>query len=87
MPQAGPGDIVAVAKLASTQTGDTLVADRAAGRQPAAARRSRRRRLQVSIEPESKADLDKLGQALSAHARGGAVRAASIARRAPARRS
>ncbi|MGH2456504.1 MAG: GTP-binding protein, partial [Candidatus Limnocylindria bacterium] len=30
LPQAGPGDIVAVAKLASTQIGDTLVSDRAA---------------------------------------------------------
>ncbi|MGZ6372882.1 MAG: GTP-binding protein, partial [Candidatus Limnocylindria bacterium] len=28
LPQAGPGDIVAVAKLASTQIGDTLVGDR-----------------------------------------------------------
>ncbi|HTI30167.1 MAG TPA: elongation factor G [Methylomirabilota bacterium] len=64
MPQAGPGDIVAVAKLASTQIGDTLVADRAQAVSlpplefPAPS-------LQVSIEPESKADLDKLGQALS----------------------
>ena len=64
MPQAGPGDIVAVAKLASTQIGDTLVGDRAQGvslpplQFPAPS-------LQVSIEPESKADLDKLGQALS----------------------
>ena len=64
MPQAGPGDIVAVAKLASTQIGDTLVADRTQSTslpplqfpEPS---------LQVSIEPESKADLDKLGQALS----------------------
>jgi elongation factor G len=62
--QAGPGDIVAVAKLASTQIGDTLVGDRAQSvslpqlRFPAPS-------LQVSIEPESKADLDKLGQALS----------------------
>jgi elongation factor G len=64
MPQAGPGDIVAVAKLASTQIGDTLVADRTQTTslpplqfpEPS---------LQVSIEPESKADLDKLGQALS----------------------
>lgn len=64
MPQAGPGDIVAVAKLASTQIGDTLVGDRAQSvslpqlqfPEPS---------LQVSIEPESKADLDKLGQALS----------------------
>jgi elongation factor G len=64
LPQAGPGDIVAVAKLASTQIGDTLVGDRAQGvtlpplQFPAPS-------LQVSIEPESKADLDKLGQALS----------------------
>jgi elongation factor G len=64
LPQAGPGDIVAVAKLASTQIGDTLVGDRAqvvslpALQFPAPS-------LQVSIEPESKADLDKLGQALS----------------------
>lgn len=64
LPQAGPGDIVAVAKLASTQIGDTLVGDRAQAVSlptlefPAPS-------LQVSIEPESKADLDKLGQALS----------------------
>jgi elongation factor G len=61
---AGPGDIAAVAKLSSTQTGDTLVADRGHAVElprfdfpdPT---------LQVSIEPESKADLDKLGQALT----------------------
>jgi elongation factor G len=61
--QAGPGDIVAVAKLTSTQIGDTLVGDRAHSVElpgfgflaPT---------LQVSIEPVSKADLDKLGQAL-----------------------
>ncbi|MDQ2854335.1 MAG: elongation factor G [Chloroflexota bacterium] len=64
MPEAGPGDIVAVAKLASTQIGDTLVGDRAQAFSlpplhfPAPS-------LQVSIEPESKADLDKLGQALA----------------------
>jgi elongation factor G len=64
LPQAGPGDIVAVAKLASTQIGDTLVADRTQAVSlpplvfPAPS-------LQVSIEPESKADLDKLGQALA----------------------
>ena len=64
MPQAGPGDIVAVAKLASTQIGDTLVADRA---QPVSLPQLQFPvpSLQVSIEPESKADLDKLGQALS----------------------
>jgi elongation factor G len=61
--QAGPGDIVAVAKLTSTQIGDTLVGERAHSVElprfgflaPS---------LQVSIEPVSKADLDKLGQAL-----------------------
>jgi elongation factor G len=64
LPEAGPGDIVAVAKLASTQIGDTLVGDRAQATSlppldfPTPS-------LQVSIEPESKADLDKLGQALS----------------------
>ncbi|MDH4335040.1 MAG: elongation factor G [Chloroflexota bacterium] len=63
MPQAGPGDIVAIAKMSSTHTGDTLVADRAQSVElpglnfPAPS-------LQVSIEPQSKADLDKLGQAL-----------------------
>ena len=59
----GPGDIAAVAKLTSTSAGDTLVGDRAKAVQlppfdfPAPS-------LQVAIEPESKADLDKLGQAL-----------------------
>ena len=63
MPQAGPGDIVAIAKMTSTHTGDTLVSDRGQSvelpglRFPAPS-------LQVSIEPQSKADLDKLGQAL-----------------------
>lgn len=62
--QVGPGDIAAVAKLASTQIGDTLVADRAhAVELPRPDFPSPT--LQVSIEPESKADLDKLGQALS----------------------
>ncbi len=59
----GPGDIAAVAKLTSTGAGDTLVADKAHAvtltplqfPEPS---------LQVAIEPESKADLDKLGQAL-----------------------
>jgi elongation factor G len=61
--QAGPGDIVAVAKLTSTQIGDTLTADRqhAVQLQPPTFPEPT---LQVSIEPESKADLDKLGQAL-----------------------
>ncbi len=63
LPRVGPGDIAAVAKLTSTTAGDTLVADRGHAVQlppldfPAPS-------LQVAIEPESKADLDKLGQAL-----------------------
>ena len=63
LPKVGPGDIAAVAKLTSTAAGDTLVADRAHAVElppldfPAPS-------LQVAIEPESKADLDKLGQAL-----------------------
>ena len=63
LPTAGPGDIAAVAKLASTQIGDTLVSDRAHALElpkPTFPEPT----LQVSIEPESKADLDKLGQAL-----------------------
>jgi elongation factor G len=63
IPKIGPGDIAAVAKLTSTMAGDTLVADRSQAVElaplafPAPS-------LQVAIEPESKADLDKLGQAL-----------------------
>jgi len=62
-PQASAGDIVAVAKLTSTSAGDTLAADRTHAVQlprfdfPEPS-------LQVAVEPESKADLDKLGQAL-----------------------
>ena len=63
LPQVGPGDIVAVAKLTSTQIGDTLVGDRSQAVSLPALRFSAPS-LQVSIEPESKADLDKLGQAL-----------------------
>jgi elongation factor G len=61
--QAGPGDIVAVAKLTSTQIGDTLTADKehAIELPPLSFPEPT---LQMSIEPESKADLDKLGQAL-----------------------
>jgi elongation factor G len=60
----GPGDIAAVAKLTSTSIGDTLVADRSQGLElPRFA--FTEPSLQVSIEPESKADLDKLGQALA----------------------
>jgi elongation factor G len=64
MPQVGPGDIAAVAKLTTTSAGDTLTADREHAVQlprfgfPAPS-------LQIAIEPESKADLDKLGQALN----------------------
>ncbi|MGI8999394.1 MAG: elongation factor G [Candidatus Limnocylindria bacterium] len=63
LPKVGPGDIAAVAELTSTAAGDTLVADKAHAVElaplefPAPS-------LQVAIEPESKADLDKLGQAL-----------------------
>jgi elongation factor G len=63
LPRVGPGDIVAVAKLTSTRAGDALVADKSQAVElppitfPAPT-------LQVAIEPESKADLDKLGQAL-----------------------
>jgi elongation factor G len=61
--QAGPGDIVAVAKLTSTQIGDTLTADKEhAVELPQLS--FPEPTLQMSIEPESKADLDKLGQAL-----------------------
>jgi elongation factor G len=64
LPEVGPGDIAAAAKLSSTQTGDTLVDDKSqtvelpplAFPMPS---------LQVAVEPESKADLDKLGQALA----------------------
>jgi elongation factor G len=63
LPQVGPGDIAAVAKLTSTQIGDTLVADRShAVELPSLS--FLEPTLQVSIEPVSKADLDKLGQAL-----------------------
>ncbi|MEP6681358.1 MAG: elongation factor G [Chloroflexota bacterium] len=64
LPQVGPGDIAAVAKLTSTSAGDTLTADKDHAVElprfgfPAPS-------LQIAIEPESKADLDKLGQALT----------------------
>jgi elongation factor G len=63
LPQAGPGDVVAVAKLTSTQIGDTLVADKSQALELPPFQFAEPS-LQVSIEPESKADLDKLGQAL-----------------------
>ena len=59
----GPGDIAAVAKLTSTHAGDTLVADKT-GAIALAPLTFPAPSLQVAIEPESKADLDKLGQAL-----------------------
>jgi len=59
----GPGDIAAVAKLNSTHAGDTLVADKS-GAVELASLSFPAPSLQVAIEPESKADLDKLGQAL-----------------------
>jgi len=59
----GPGDIAAVAKLTSTAAGDTLVADKAHAVELAALQFPAPS-LQVAIAPESKADLDKLGQAL-----------------------
>ena len=63
IPKVGPGDIAAVAKLTGTHTGDTLVADRShAIEMPPLVFPNPT--LQVAVEPESKADLDKLGQAL-----------------------
>ena len=64
LPQVGPGDIAAVAKLVSTHTGDTLVGDRSAATQLPGLTFPQPT-LQVAVEPESKADLDKLGQALN----------------------
>jgi elongation factor G len=63
LPRVGPGDIGAVAKLTGTHTGDTLVADRSqtTAMPPLVFPNPT---LQVAVEPESKADLDKLGQAL-----------------------
>jgi len=61
-PQVGPGDMGAVAKLAETATGDTLCSKDAPVRlapvvfpQPA---------ISMAIEPKSKADEDKMGNAL-----------------------
>jgi elongation factor G len=62
VPQVGPGDLGAVAKLADTGTGDTLCAKEAPVRlapltfpEPA---------ISMAIEPKSKADEDKMGTAL-----------------------
>lgn len=63
LPRLGPGDIAAVAKLTSTMAGDTLVAERSQAVELAPLAFPKPS-LQVAIEPESKADLDKLGQAL-----------------------
>ncbi len=62
--EVGPGDIAAVAKLTSTQSGDTLVDDKSKAVElpPLAFPEPS---LRVAVEPESKADLDKLGQALA----------------------
>jgi elongation factor G len=61
-PQVGPGDIGAVAKLAETHTGDTLtgkeqpvVLDPIVFPEPA---------ITMAVEPKSKADEDKMGNAL-----------------------
>ncbi len=62
VPQVGPGDLGAVAKLAETGTGDTLCTKEAPVRlapiafpEPA---------ISMAIEPKSKADEDKMGNAL-----------------------
>ena len=73
LPQVGPGDIAAVAKLTNTQTGDTLVADRSARGRAAA------HQLPGSDPPGA----DRAGEqggprqarpGTAAHARGGALR-------------
>ena len=71
MAQVGPGDIVAVAKLASTQIGDTLVADRAHALELAKPTFPEPT-LQVSIEPESQGRPGQAGPGAAAHAGGGA---------------
>jgi elongation factor G len=61
-PQVGPGDIGAVAKLAETGTGDTLAAKEAPVRlEPIAFPQPV---ISMAIEPKSKADEDKMGNAL-----------------------
>lgn len=61
-PQVGPGDIGAVAKLAETGTGDTLCAREAPVRlEPVAFPKPA---ISMAIEPKSKADEDKMGNAL-----------------------
>ncbi|HRA47437.1 MAG TPA: elongation factor G, partial [Thermomicrobiales bacterium] len=58
----GAGDIGAVAKLTSTQTGDTLAADGATEQLAGIA--FPRASYAVAVKPQTKADLDKLGQSL-----------------------
>ncbi|MDQ7841819.1 MAG: elongation factor G [bacterium] len=61
-PQVGPGDIGAVAKLAETATGDTLCSKEAPVRlAPVVFPQSA---ISMAIEPKSKADEDKMGNAL-----------------------
>ena len=78
------GEIGAVAKLAVTETGDTLTRTREAA---GACRRSAfpEPSLMVAIEPQSKGDLDKMGPALAADARGGADRPAGALARPASR--
>jgi elongation factor G len=61
-PEVGPGDLGAVAKLADTGTGDTLSSKDAPVRlEPIAFPRPA---ISMAIEPKSKADEDKMGNAL-----------------------
>ncbi len=62
VPQVVAGDIGAVAKLAETQTGDTLCAKEAAVTVPAISFPSPS--YSVAVTPKTKADLDKMGTAL-----------------------
>ncbi|MDR7417639.1 MAG: elongation factor G [Armatimonadota bacterium] len=61
-PHVGPGDIGAVAKLADTGTGDTLCAKEAPVKLPPIA--FPQPAISMAIEPKSKADEDKMGNAL-----------------------
>jgi elongation factor G len=61
-PQIGPGDIGAVAKLAETATGDTLCAKEAPVKLDPIAFPTPA--ISMAIEPKSKADEDKMGNAL-----------------------
>lgn len=61
-PQVGPGDLGAVAKLAETGTRDTLAAKEAPVRLPPLS--FPQPAISMAIEPKSKADEDKMGNAL-----------------------